>query len=54
MSRLFLIENPLLDISVELNDNTLLDKYELQRGMACLATEKQMPIYDEIYSMPDV
>jgi adenosine kinase len=49
--QLFLIGNPLLDISVELKDNTVLDKYELQHGMASLAGEKQMPIYDELWNM---
>ena len=51
MSQLFCIENPLLDISVVLKDNAILDKYELQHGMASLATEKQMPIYDELWAM---
>lgn len=49
--QLFLIGNPLLDISVELKDNAVLDKYELQHGMASLAGEKQMPIYDELWAM---
>lgn len=53
MSQIFFIENPLLDISVELNDNSILDKYELQKGMASLAEEKQMPIYDELWNMPN-
>ena len=51
MSQLFFIENPLLDISIELKDNTIIDKYELQHGMASLAGEKQLPIYDEIWGM---
>jgi hypothetical protein len=37
MSQIFFIENPLLDISVELKDNSILDKYKLQHGMASLA-----------------
>jgi adenosine kinase len=49
--QLFCIENPLLDISVELKDNTILDKYGLQHGMASLAEEKQLPLYDEIWAM---
>jgi sugar/nucleoside kinase (ribokinase family) len=49
--QLFVIGNPLLDISIELNDNALLDKYELQHGHASLAGEKQMPIYDELWGM---
>ena len=51
MSQIFFIENPLLDISIELKDNSILDKYELQHGMASLAGEKQLPIYDEIWNM---
>lgn len=51
MSQLLFIENPLLDISIELKDNTIIDKYELQHGMASLAGEKQIPIYDEIWGM---
>jgi hypothetical protein len=37
---LFMIGNPLLDISVECPDNKVLDKYELQHGQASLANEK--------------
>jgi adenosine kinase len=51
--QLFLIGNPLLDISVELSDNTMLDKYELAHGQASLAGEKQMPIYDELWDLPE-
>jgi len=51
MSQLFLIGNPLLDISVELKDNSILEKYELEQGLASLAGEKQMPIYDELWNM---
>ena len=36
---LFVIGNPLLDISVWENDNTLLDKYGLKMAEACLASE---------------
>jgi hypothetical protein len=43
------IENPLLDISVELTSDEILTKYELQHGLACLASEKQMGLYDEIW-----
>jgi adenosine kinase len=51
MSQIFFIENPLLDISIELHDQSIIQKYELQPGMACLASEKQLPIYDEIWDM---
>jgi hypothetical protein len=30
--QIFLIENPLLDISIEAKDNTLIEKYELAAG----------------------
>jgi adenosine kinase len=49
--QLFVIGNPLLDISIELHDNAILDKYELQAGHASLAGDKQMPIYDELWNM---
>uniref|UniRef100_A0A7S3FUY3 Adenosine kinase n=1 Tax=Strombidium rassoulzadegani TaxID=1082188 RepID=A0A7S3FUY3_9SPIT len=49
--QIFFIENPLIDISVELKDNAILDKYELQHGQASLAGEKQLPIYDELWNM---
>ncbi|CDW73100.1 adenosine kinase [Stylonychia lemnae] len=48
------IENPLLDISVELSNDEILTKYELQHGHACLANEKQMPIYEEIWRIEGV
>jgi len=49
--QIFFIGNPLLDISLELKEKTLIEKYELQAGMASLAGEKQMPIYDELWGM---
>ena len=52
MSQIFFIENPLLDISVELKDSSsLLDKYKLQHGMASLAGAEQFPIYEELWHM---
>jgi len=48
---LFVIENPLLDISVEMTDNSLLEKYGIQHGMASLATPEQLPMYDELWAM---
>jgi len=50
-NQLFFIGNPLLDISVEINDTSLEEKYSLTPGLACLANEQQMPIYDEIWGM---
>lgn len=46
-----MIENPILDVSVEVQDPAIFEKYELQKGLAMLAGEKQMPIYDEIWNM---
>ena len=36
--QIFYIGNPLLDISCELSDNKILEKYGIQAGMASLAT----------------
>lgn len=49
--KIFFIGNPLLDISIELSDKSLLEKYKLEMGQACLATDEQLPIYDEIWNM---
>jgi len=49
-SGIFFIGNPLLDISCELKDNTILEKYNLQKGQASLATPEVMPLYDELYN----
>jgi len=46
---IFLIGNPLLDISAEFKDNAILDKYKLEPGMASLASPEQIPIYDELW-----
>ena len=50
---LFVIENPLLDIQVQMSDKSILDKYELGLGMACLAEEKHMPLYGELWDHKD-
>lgn len=49
-SGLFFIGNPLLDISCELPDNKLVEKYGLQAGLASLATPEQLPLYDELWN----
>lgn len=51
---IFIIGNPLLDISLEetSDENSLLAKYDLKLGMASLATEKEMPLYDELWAQP--
>lgn len=48
------IENPLLDVSVQLQTQDLHNKYGLQHGLACLAEEKHLPLYDEIWNMDGV
>jgi adenosine kinase len=48
---IFYIGNPLLDISCELKDNSLLDKYNLSKGQASLATPEVLPLYDELWNM---
>lgn len=40
--------NPLLDISQEISETTLLDKYELKMGDAILAEPKHLPLYEEM------
>lgn len=51
---LFAIENPLIDISKEFDNDEILTKYELQHGQACLASDKQMPLYEELWKMEGV
>ena len=41
----------MLDITVETKDDSIANKYGMESGLACLASEKQMPIYDEIWGM---
>jgi len=47
------IENPLLDISVHI-DQSFLDKYQLKAGLASLAQPKDLPLFNEIITFPDV
>lgn len=49
--RIFCMGNPLLDISIECQDDALLKKYDLTNGAAILAEEKHMPIFDEVFNM---
>ena len=51
---LFVIENPLLDISVEVKEDAIIKKYELIPGGVLLASEKQMPMYEELWGMEGV
>jgi adenosine kinase len=41
--------NPLLDISIDDEDASVLGKYKLQAGHAVLASDEQMPLFDEAY-----
>jgi len=43
--------NPLLDISVEIENKELLDKYGLELDNAILANELQVPLFEEIAGM---
>ena len=43
------IENPLLDIQLEIETDELLKKYGLTHGQACLADEKHQPLFAEIW-----
>jgi hypothetical protein len=45
---IFCIENPLLDIQVNVPDKTLFDKYKLPPGGACLASPEQEALYPEL------
>ena len=48
--RVFIIGNPLLDISIEIKpDDTLLKKYDLKWGNASLSEHKQEPLFHEIW-----
>jgi adenosine kinase len=47
------IGNPLLDISVKVTKE-FLDKYNLKVGNATLATDSDLPMYQEIVKYPDV
>jgi len=48
---IFVIGNPLLDISINYNGKELCEKYKIECGAACLATPEQVPIYAEIFGM---
>lgn len=47
------IENPLLDISLELENDDILKKYNLQHGQACLADASHQPLFAELWSHSD-
>lgn len=41
--------NPLLDISIDDHDKSILEKYSLQVGQACLAEDKHMTLFEEAF-----
>lgn len=47
--KIVVIENPLLDITVNDDSNALHDKYKFEHGLACLVSEDTMGIHDEIF-----
>lgn len=51
---IFVIENPLLDIQVNVPDTTLFEKYKLEPGSACLASDEQQALYPELLKMDGV
>jgi len=42
--------NPLLDISIDDHDASILQKYTLQAGQACLAADHHMPLFEEAFT----
>ena len=51
--KLMTLGNPLLDISVEVEDSSLLKKYGLDANDTVLAKEKHLPLYDELLARPN-
>ena len=48
------IENPMLDLSVYLSSDSLITKYDLEYGRACAATDKHLPLLDELWQLPAI
>ncbi len=46
---ILVIENPLLDITVDDNDSALHVKHGLEHGQASLVTEANYGIHDEVF-----
>lgn len=44
------IENPLLDIQLDIETDDLLKKYNLQHGQACLADDSHQPLFGELWA----
>lgn len=51
MSQIVVIENPMLCVSAELEEDSLLKQYNLGYGKACLAQDDQMPLFDDLWAM---
>ena len=43
------IENPLLDIQLELENDDMLKAFDLKHGHACLAEEKHKPLFEQLW-----
>merc|ERR1719411_1965358 len=47
------IDHPMVDITCHVDDD-FISKYEVPIGGACLASDRQMPLYGEMSEMPSV
>ena len=47
------IENPMIDLTVYLEEATLINKYELEFGRACAASDKHLPLLDELWALEE-
>jgi len=52
--KIFCIGNPLLDISVNVEDDILLDKYGLRVNNAVLVTDEQQGVFDDALALDDI
>ena len=44
---MFFIEHPMLDIIVYVDDDSIIEKYGMQKGLACVADPSHLPMFDE-------
>jgi adenosine kinase len=51
-SRIFLMGTPLLDLILETEDRTLLDKHGLKPGDSILADESHRSLFEDIWKQP--
>jgi len=47
------IDHPMVDVTAEVDDD-FIERYNVPIGSACLASKEQLPLYDELLSMPNV